>query len=349
MANMTASLYSNEINKARDLIQAALESRATVAAADSVGGASKGGRVDVQPSRGERTRLTLVPYTLGQDGAAKRNSVLVLNRASRRTLERLRLARRCFVDIGRGIVFLDLPNLLVDRTDLRITRRKSATRPLRNPFADHASFVSRTLADHPGRTWKSRELAAFAGVSTMTASHVVRQLHRAGVVDVHQLGRSYQIRLPDVFRLMEVWAASYDWSRNPHVSMTAPIGDARRFLPKLNRLLSGRRWALTMHAGASLVAPHAAWDKIHLYVEVRDTSDLQEILQHHDYQRSDQGRLVVMRPWYRDSVWHGLRLVRGLPVVSDVQLTLDLWHYEVRGREQAEYILNTSLSEPASE
>jgi hypothetical protein len=46
-----------------------------------------------------------------------------------------------------------------------------------------------------------------------------------------------------------------------------------------------------------------------------------------------------MRPWYAESVWFGLERRKGLPVVSELQLILDLWQYPVRGLEQAEHLL----------
>lgn len=51
-----------------------------------------------------------------------------------------------------------------------------------------------------------------------------------------------------------------------------------------------------------------------------------------------------MAPFYMDSVWRGARSVRGLPVVSTLQLILDLWHYPIRGREQAEHLITQVLS-----
>jgi hypothetical protein len=50
-----------------------------------------------------------------------------------------------------------------------------------------------------------------------------------------------------------------------------------------------------------------------------------------------------MLPYYSDSVWWALERRRGLPVVSALQLALDLWHYPLRGREQAEHLLETQL------
>jgi hypothetical protein len=54
---------------------------------------------------------------------------------------------------------------------------------------------------------------------------------------------------------------------------------------------------------------------------------------------SEEGKLVLLRPYYRHAIWDGVRFLAKIPVVSDIQLALDLWHYPVRGIEQAEVIL----------
>jgi hypothetical protein len=38
-----------------------------------------------------------------------------------------------------------------------------------------------------------------------------------------------------------------------------------------------------------------------------------------------------------------MRTIDEVPVVSDLQLVLDLWHYPLRGREQGEHIRDTIL------
>lgn len=343
MANNHA-VKPSQLAKARELLEVALGPRAKLLVPRATSSTIASDEIDVRLPNGKRTRLVLTPLTAGRHSSSERHTVLVLNRASPKLLERLRRERLNFIDVGRRAVCLELPSLVIDRTGLRPPRRKSVSRPLRDPFADRASLVSRTLVDQPGRTWRSRELAAHAGVSTMTASHVVRQLHQMGVLHIIRRGRSSEIRLMSVKALIELWVAHYEWTQNPHVTFAAPVGTPRRFLPELSSALGKRRWALTMQAGASLVAPHAAWEKIHLYLDVRGIRDLTDAFSTNDFEPSDQGRLVVMRPWYRDSVWHGLRSIESFPVVSDLQLALDLWHYKVRGREQAEHIFLTQLN-----
>jgi len=74
-------------------------------------------------------------------------------------------------------------------------------------------------------------------------------------------------------------------------------------------------------------------------VDVGDAEELVDVAREQGWPVGDGGRLVLMKPFYRDSVWPGVRQIDGLPVVSDLQLALDLWHYPLRGREQAEHIL----------
>ena len=48
-------------------------------------------------------------------------------------------------------------------------------------------------------------------------------------------------------------------------------------------------------------------------------------------------------PYYRVSAFFDRQEASGLPVVSDLQLYLDLYDYPLRGREQAEQILERRL------
>lgn len=277
------------------------------------------------------------------------NTVLVVRKAPTSLLERLRREHASFVDIGRGIVRLEVPGLLIDRTDLRqsLPRPKGPPgRPLRGPFGDRASLVTRLLARTPGRGWRLRELAAAAKVSTMTASHAVRQLEAIGAVEVTASGRAKQIRLANLPALMEHWSYHYDWTKNPRVPLLAPVGEPQRFLSRLPQLLGQQRWALTMHAGASLIAPIAAWGKIHVYVRLERGQTVDDLADALGYEPGDDGALVLMKPWYHDSVWTDVQTIQGLSVVSPLQLVLDLWRYPVRGREQAEHILRTVTGGP---
>jgi len=58
----------------------------------------------------------------------------------------------------------------------------------------------------------------------------------------------------------------------------------------------------------------------------------------------EQGaNVIILDPYYKTSVFYGLQEVDGLWVVSDIQLYLDLYHYPVRGLEEAEYLYEKRL------
>lgn len=285
-------------------------------------------------------RLRLVPWGEERDASGNATTVWVLSTRDRSAALRLRQREESFIEL-RGAVHLVLPWLLVDREGLK-PPRIMATPVTTNPFSDRNSLVLRLLLDDPDRAWGIRELATEAGVSPGTASKVLRRLAMEGLADA-PAGRQ-PVRIRDPRQVLRRWARAYDWQRNESRAFHAPIGDPQRFLRRLPRVMGSARWGLTMHAGASLVAPHAAWDRVHVYVSAAHAGELHDIAERQGWQAADDGRLVLMKPYYKDSVWHGLRSVNDLPVVSDTQLVLDLWHYPLRGIEQAEHILATRAS-----
>jgi hypothetical protein len=288
------------------------------------------------------TRFALRPWDGVADPSGGPRDVWVIPRPNRAILQHLRDRGLNFIALN-GAVRLIGGGLLVDRTDLR----RGATRPepsrRTDPFADRNSLVARTLLAHGRREWGVREIAAEAGVSLGTASQVVRSLTRLDAVRFERSGKSARVQVDDPARLVRRWVAAYTWERNDMVAFHAPVGDPTRFLRRLPGILAGRRWALTLQAGASLVAPHATWDRVHAYVGVASRTELLRIGDEQGWTAADDGALVLMKPYYKTGVWRDLEQIGTLPVVSALQLALDLWHYPLRGREQAEHLLSTRL------
>lgn len=286
--------------------------------------------------------VKLRPWEAAAEPSAAMGDVWVLTRPGRDDLQRLRSRGLNFVALN-GSVRVVHDWLLVDRTGLARRRSPPGVFKRYDPFADRNSRVTRTLLAHPGRVWGVRELAAGAGVALGTASQVLGSLSRSGTVRVERSGRSARVSLDDPARLLRRWLAAYTWERNERVAFHAPVGDLPRFLRRLPELLKDTRWALTLHAGASLIAPHATWERVHAYVAVPTAADLARVGVAQGWTPAEEGQVVLMKPFYRTSVWDGVKLAGPLPVVSELQLVLDLWHYPLRGREQAEHLLGTTL------
>lgn len=218
-----------------------------------------------------------------------------------------------------------------------VKREMSETR---NPFADRSSRVPRLLfREGPGTEWTVTSLAEATGLAVSTVSYVIRALEKRRIVTVRPEWRERRIRLEDPEALIREWSRTYDYRDNPALPVQAPVGSPRRFLRRLPSLLSGHRWALTLHAGASLIAPHASWDRVHAYVDAATVSDLRAVARALDWAPDETGALVLLAPRYRTSVWWDAGLRKRLPVASRLQLILDLWRHPLRGREQAEELL----------
>jgi hypothetical protein len=275
-------------------------------------------------------------------------SVVVADRVHATVAARWRAERQSFVDL-RGHVFLELPWIIIDR-EMPWRRPTAATEPTLDPFADRGSLVTRALLEHPAtRTWGVREMATTADVALGTASRVLRALERRQLVERVDVGRAARIRVTESAALFRAWTERYDWTRNPGLAVAAPVSDPIDFVATLGRALRRRRppvrAVLTLQAGAALVTPHAKWDTVHVYVDLATSSAVASLARTLGWRPSKQGRLVLMRPYYRRTVWEGTHRGKqsGLPRVSDLQLALDLWHYPVRGREQAEVVLAERL------
>lgn len=103
-------------------------------------------------------------------------------------------------------------------------------------------------------------------------------------------------------------------------------------------------YGLSLHAGAYLNEPFVQFREVHLYVapdakafRLRLVKDL------HAEQASREANLILLAPFYKNSFSFEARVVRGLRVVSDLQLYLDLSCFPQRGSEQAQIILDKRL------
>jgi hypothetical protein len=213
-------------------------------------------------------------------------------------------------------------------------------RQLRDPFADRASLISRTLLANPGTVWTVRGLAEAAGVAPMLSSDVIRQLAASGIVATAPRGRQLSVRLVRPQALLDEWTAAYRWTRNVALQFAVATPNVARTLTRLARAIGERRWALTLLMGAWQRIQYAPTERIHLYMECEHLDEIRDLAEHEGWPHDPSGSLVIMRPTYRTSVWHGQSPAdsKHPPVVSDIQLILDLWHHADRGRETAEQL-----------
>jgi len=212
----------------------------------------------------------------------------------------------------------------------------------RNPFADSASMMLRIMLSDPKKVWGIRELSRMAGSSPTLTILTLRRLEQIGHISRESGG---EMRVLDPVQLLRDWAAWY--TMKPLKSYRFSIAGASDPKSVLNRISRASRqlpgqWALTSMAGASLVAPFATFSEVHIHLPKADTLSRAWRMAL-DLEDDPLGPIHLIQPYYADSGSYGVRTIRRLPVVSDVQLYLDCYRYPVRGREQAEHILSETL------
>src|SRR5438445_8909030 len=241
-----------------------------------------------------------------------------------------------YVDLP-GNCYLAFENVLIEKDGKRNVR--PSTRPLRSLFAPRATRVVRVLLVEPARAWRLEELARAAQVSLGHTHNVVKRLQELAWVEHDE---SQRIRLGKPADLLESWCESYTYRANEIGSYAAPERVTRAFLSAIARAATaeGRRYAFTLNAGLSLVAPSLRVPAVHCYLE-GDPAPVAAALGLRATAEGD-GAVHFLAP-YDPGVFHALLEKGGLTVVCLPQLYADLLRYERRGREQAEHLRREAM------
>jgi hypothetical protein len=208
-----------------------------------------------------------------------------------------------------------------------------------SPFADRSSLVVRHLLSGAPVQAGVRGLAAELGISPALVSRVLNRLRQDGYLESEPAD---VIELTSVEPLLDEWSEYYRRRarRQREKRFYLHARDTSAVLELLPKKLPARaapQWALSFQAGASLIAPFAFFSEVHLLIGGPDWDQAAERVEHNlgAEPAEKEANMVLVEPYYRESWDHGLREVSKLPVVSDIQLFLDLSVYPRRGAEQA--------------
>jgi hypothetical protein len=246
-----------------------------------------------------------------------------------------------YIDMA-GNMYLRAPGVLMEREGK--PNPSGYAREELNPYSDKASIVLRVLMDEPGRKRRIREIAKAGDINPGWVSRVVERLVERGLIEFNRQSGVVLLRGED---MLKEWADVYDWRRNKFYYYYCHALDFRGVMERVARLDLGkdRIMALGFQAGAYLVSPYASFDQVHVLIDgasfdsIRPDIERQLGLE----SRREGANLILVRPYYKHSALFGVRKVEKWWVVSDVQLYLDLNKYPLRGREQAEHLLEKVL------
>jgi hypothetical protein len=243
----------------------------------------------------------------------------------------------CFIDLS-GNVLIKYKSFYIEK--IGFPNKFPEKRKGRDPFSDKTSLILRAILKGGEHVWGVRELAEVTHLNPGYISRMARELE----------GRNYITRVNSKLKLRDPEGILDDWVRNYNLRKNRTFGyffmavSSAEILKRIRRLEipDSVDYALSVQAGANLIAPYAVFQEVHIYVA--NEKDLAYFEKELKLNKADQGaNLVLMLPYYKHSVFYDSRTVKKLRVVSDIQLYLDLYGYPIRGLEQAEHLLDKKL------
>lgn len=237
----------------------------------------------------------------------------------------------CAFDL-EGNAYLRAPGVFIDRY-------RPSTPPQRAPsagtcFTAKASRLVRTLFAHYPHFATQTALAKATGLSRGYVSILVARLVADGYVSNH-FGQLY-LEQPD--RLLDDWVAHYRFDRHRKLHFALSMNSYEQGLEKLSGQLraTGVQFAFTGWSGAYLRAPYASPTVLMAYAarEPSFTGLLFPVEKH--------GNVILLLP-QDDGVLSPCNESPFGPVVSDVQVYLDLCRMPGRAREQADALRHERL------
>jgi len=210
---------------------------------------------------------------------------------------------------------------------------------MKNIFADKASLVLRKMLQNPEKKWVVRDFTGPGGVSLGMSQEVLKAMEKKGYIERVKKGPNSYTILTNKEKLISDWLEEYSFDQNV---IDTYYSANKNILNKFRKVLKENQYALTLHIGANLITSFVRTEEIFIYMNLKDwKKDIVDIRQKLDLKELVRGgNIHLIHPFYKNSVFFNTQKIKGYTIVSNLQLYLDLYNFQPRGREQAEYLNN---------
>ena len=210
---------------------------------------------------------------------------------------------------------------------------------MKNIFADKASLVLRKMLQSPERRWVVRDFTGPVGVSLGMSQEVLKAMEKKGYIERVKKGPNSYTLLTNQEKLISDWLEEYSFDQNV---IDTYYSANKNILNKFRKVLKENQYALTLHTGANLITSFVRTEEIFIYMNLKDREkDILNIRKKLNLKELVRGgNIHLIHPFYKNSVFFNTQKIKGYTVVSNLQLYLDLYNFQPRGREQAEYLKN---------
>ncbi len=216
--------------------------------------------------------------------------------------------------------------------------------PLKNLFAPISSRITRVLLAQPKEAWLLGELSQEAKVSLGQTHKTIDRMIEEELIEWNQKNKLV-LRNPD--RLLTAWKNTYSSYKLKKFTFFSFEPNITVLLTFVLEKAEDLPFALSFFSGADLVAPFIRGiTKLQFYI--KQLSDLDRWKNLLDLQEVTNGANVELYIPYDEGVFYQMQkistsFIKEVPVVSNIQLYMDLFNNPARGVEQAEHLREIKL------
>lgn len=230
-----------------------------------------------------------------------------------------------------GNIYIDLPQIHIEKESNKT--KEVEKKKQKQLFSPVATRIIRSLLIQPEEKWTIQSLSEKSQVSLGYAHRIVEKLIEKKFLERNN---DYKLILVDKSRLLDIWRDNYTFKNNTIYSYYTFEKNKDTLFNKIKKASQYIKssYALTLHSGASFIAPYVRYTDVHLYIK----SNMDQWVQVLDLRPVESGANIYLIKPYDQGVIQNLQTIKGNSIVSNIQLYLDLYHYPKRGKEQAEKI-----------
>lgn len=231
---------------------------------------------------------------------------------------------------------------MVDNMKGEFLNKKTSVNDRRtNVFAKQSGLLLHHLLMRADKEFRLREIAREVGLSHGLVQRVISELLHVGIVESEgvRTAKRYTLRKPKL--LLQNWLENYsimDKCRFYNYSSGYSVAEIEE---KLRRRKESEDFVLALHTAArALKCVFTNLATVELYCkseaaheELRDILRLESIDRGYD--------VLVIEPYYQSIVAEESSLLDELLVSSPLLTLLELYHFPLRGKEQAEHLIRS--------
>jgi hypothetical protein len=214
------------------------------------------------------------------------------------------------------------------------------TRPLKVIFSDKSSRALRVLLCNPEKEWFVKDLANEAKLSLGQTSNIKKRLLEFEYIEEIGSGKNLKFKVRDPESLLMKWADNYSYQKN-RIRNFYSFDNVDVIENNLVKYFTENEtpYAFTLTSGSSKVAPFLRYTRVFTYIMGNIDRYAEEL---HLKEVTSGPNVSFLEP-YDEGVFYDSHMMRGVKVVSDIQLYLDLQSYKGRGEEAAKFLLEQRL------